>query len=211
MKDDGTMARYPDLVEFGNAHGLRIISIADLIEYRLSREKLVKALRQTPVVMPSGKQWTAHVYEVDVDDRRQFLALTYGEIGPEPTLIRVHTGSVLGDIFGVRMGRRVYMGDAVERIEAAGSGVVLFLPGRPDPLSDLAFYLGEPVALQSSDQGEVLREYGLGAQVLADLGLRKVRIMTNRPRRVPSLEAYGLEIVDQELVPANDEKPLPSE
>jgi 3,4-dihydroxy 2-butanone 4-phosphate synthase / GTP cyclohydrolase II len=211
MKDDGTMARYPDLVEFGREHGLRIISIADLIEYRLSREKLVKALRHTEVTMPSGKTWTAHVYEVDVDDRRQFLALTYGKIGPEPTLIRVHTGSVLGDIFGVRMGRRVYMGDAVERIEAAGSGVVLFLPGRPDPLSDLAFYLGEPVAAQSSDQGEVLREYGLGAQVLADLGLGKVRIMTNRPRRVPSLEAYGLEIVDQELVAATDEKPLPSE
>lgn len=211
MKDDGTMARYPDLVEFGREHGLRILSIADLIEYRLSREKLVKALRQTPVIMPSGRQWTAHVYEVDVDDRRQFLALTYGEITDAPTLIRVHTGSVLGDIFGVRMGRRVYMGDAVERIEAAGSGVVLFLPGRPDPLTDLAFYLGEPVPLQSSDQGEVLREYGLGAQVLADLGLRKVRIMTNRPRRVPSLEAYGLEIVDQELVPANDQQPLPSE
>jgi len=211
MKDDGTMARFPDLVEFGKEHGLRIISIADLIEYRLVHEKLVKPLRTTDVVMPSGKKWTAHVYEVDVDDRRQFLALTYGQITHDPTLIRVHTGSVLGDIFGVRMGRRVYMGDAVERIEAAGSGVVLFLPGRPDPLTDLAFYLGEPVPLQSSDQGEVLREYGLGAQVLADLGLRKVRIMTNRPRRVPSLEAYGLEIVDQELVAATDEKPLPSE
>ncbi|MFO0693340.1 MAG: 3,4-dihydroxy-2-butanone-4-phosphate synthase [Polyangiales bacterium] len=205
MKDDGTMARLPDLIEFGKEHNLRILSIADLIEYRLSREKLVKRLRSEPVTMPSGREWTAHVYEVEADDRRQFLAMQYGAVHQDqPTLIRVHTGSVLGDIFRVRMGRRVYMGDAVERIEQEGSGVVLFLPGRPDPMADLAFYLGEPIQIQSSDQGEVLREYGLGAQVLADLGLHRVRIMTNRPRRVPSLEAYGLEIVDQILVSAVD-------
>jgi 3,4-dihydroxy 2-butanone 4-phosphate synthase/GTP cyclohydrolase II len=204
MKDDGTMARVPDLEKFAAEHGLQILSIADLIEYRLSREKLVRELRSSPIEMPSGKKWTAHVYEVHADDRRQFLAMTYGPIGPEPTLVRVHTGSVLGDIFGVRMGRRVYMGDAISRIEEAGSGVVLFLPARPDPLTDLAFLLNEPIPLPPQEQGEVLREYGLGAQVLADLGLRKVRIMTNRPRRVPSLEAYGLEIIDQLLVPAND-------
>jgi len=205
MKDDGDMARLPDLEKFAKEFGLRILSIADLIEYRLSREKLVQKVRSSTVEMPSGKTWTAHVYEVHADDRRQFLAMSYGELkGTSPTLVRVHTGSVLGDIFGVRMGRRVYMGDAVGRIEAEGSGVVLFLPGRPDPLTDLAFYLDEPLPVAPQETGEVLREYGLGAQVLADLGLHKVRIMTNRPRRVPSLEAYGLEIVDQLLVPASD-------
>lgn len=205
MKDDGTMARVPDLEKFAEEHGLQILSIADLIEFRLSREKLVQKIRSSPVLMPSGRAWTAHVYEVQADDRRQFLAMSYGNIGPDPTLIRVHTGSVLGDIFGVRMGRRVYMGDAVNHIEEVGAGVVLFLPGRPDPLTDLAFYLNEPLPVPPQEQGEVLREYGLGAQVLADLGLRKVRIITNRPRRVPSLEAYGLEIIDQHVVPANGE------
>jgi 3,4-dihydroxy 2-butanone 4-phosphate synthase/GTP cyclohydrolase II len=201
MNDDGTMARYPQLAEFAEKHGLRILSIADLIEYRLSRERMVHKVRSAPVVMPSGREWTAHVYEVQVGDQRQFVAMTLGEVGPEPTLVRVHTGSLVGDLFGVRMGRRVNLMDAVARIEAEGAGVVLVVPWQPDPAADLAFYLGEPIPMPLQDQGEVLREYGLGAQVLADLGLRRIRTMTNRPRRVPSLEGYGLEIVEQILVP----------
>jgi 3,4-dihydroxy 2-butanone 4-phosphate synthase/GTP cyclohydrolase II len=204
INDDGTMARYPHLVEFGERHGLRILSIADLIEYRLSRERMVHKVRSAPVVMPGGREWTAHVYEVQVGDRRQFVALTLGEVGPEPTLVRVHTGSLIGDLFGVRMGRRVHLMDAVARIEEEGRGVVLVVPWQPDPAADLAFYLGEPIPVPLQDQGEVLREYGLGAQVLSDLGLKRIRTMTNRPRRIPSLEGYGLEIVEQILVPGSE-------
>jgi 3,4-dihydroxy 2-butanone 4-phosphate synthase/GTP cyclohydrolase II len=197
MKDDGTMARYPDLVAFSKEHDLRLLTIADLIEYRLARERLVTRLRQNPVQMPTGKTWTASVYQVEVDDRQQFMALSYGAITREPTMVRVHRGSVLGDAFQVRMGQRVHIADCVTAIEREGNGVILFLPGHPDPETDLAFYLDEPIERPPEEPGVVLREYGFGAQVLADLGLHKLRLMTNRPRRMPSLDAYGLSLVDQ--------------
>ena len=114
--------------------------------------------------------------------------------------MRVHNGSALGDIFGVRMGNRVSMQDAVAAIEAAGSGVVLLLSARPEPATDVAYYLDEPIRHSPIEEGEVLREYGLGAQVLLDLGLRTIRVLTNRPRRMPSLEGYALDVLDQLLV-----------
>jgi 3,4-dihydroxy 2-butanone 4-phosphate synthase/GTP cyclohydrolase II len=200
MKDDGTMARYPDLVEFANEHGLQILSIADMIAYRLTRERMVHSVRKADVAMPTGKTWVAHTYEVALDEGRQFLAMSYGSITSEPTLVRVHTGSVLGDVFQVRMGDRVHITDAMECIEREGAGVILFIPGRPDPVTDIAFYLGEALEPARPDHGAVLREYGLGAQVLSDLGLSKIRILTNRPRRLPSLEGYHLTVVEQLLV-----------
>lgn len=199
MKDDGTMARYPDLEEFAREHSLRILSIADLIQYRLQTEGLVERVRSGELRLSSGVTWTAHAYRVG--RRRQFLALTLGEIDDRPTSVRVHTGSVLGDVFGIRRDPRMIMADAVERIEAEGRGVVLFLPGPMDLERDLAFHLGDEVErAPTPERGEVLREYGLGAQVLADLGLRRIRILTNRPRRIPSLDGYGLEIVEQVIL-----------
>ena len=197
MKDDGTMARYPDLVAFAEKHDLRLLTIADLIQYRLARERLVTRIRETRVKMPTGQTWTGSVYQVQVDDRQQFMALSYGEITEDPIMVRVHRGSVLGDAFQVRMGERVHIADCVAAIEREGNGVILFLPGHPDPETDLAFYLDEPIPRPPEEPGVVLREYGFGAQVLSDLGLRRLRIMTNRPRRMPSLDAYGLEVVDQ--------------
>jgi 3,4-dihydroxy 2-butanone 4-phosphate synthase/GTP cyclohydrolase II len=147
--------------------------------------------------MPTGQTWTGSVYQVQVDDRQQFMALSYGEITEDPIMVRVHRGSVLGDAFQVRMGERVHIADCVAAIEREGNGVILFLPGHPDPETDLAFYLDEPIPRPPEEPGVVLREYGFGAQVLSDLGLRRLRIMTNRPRRMPSLDAYGLEVVDQ--------------
>ncbi len=204
MKDDGTMARYPDLVVFAKEHGLEILSIADLITYRLARERIVERVRTASLTMPSGIEWTARVYQAG--DGEQFLALTLGEIDAEPTLVRMHTGSTLGDVLKVPMTRRVQADDAVARIEAEGKGVLVFLPGRPEPADDLAFFLGESPRPRAMDKGEVLREYGLGAQVLSDLGLGKMRILTNRPRRIPSLEAYGLEVVEQILVGGGEDE-----
>ncbi|TFH28685.1 MAG: 3,4-dihydroxy-2-butanone-4-phosphate synthase [Myxococcales bacterium] len=197
MKDDGSMARYPDLVAFAAEHGLPLLTIADLIHYRLARERLVTRIRQTPVQMPTGRTWTASVYRVQVGSQEQFMALSFGDVTPAPTLVRVHRGSVLGDAFQVRMGDRVHIGDCVAAIEREGNGVILFLPGHPDPETDLAFYLDEPVVRPPEEPGVVLREYGFGAQVLSDLGLQKLRVLTNRPRRMPSLDAYGLNIVEQ--------------
>ena len=210
MKDDGTMARYPDLVDFAETHQLRLLTIADLIQYRLARERLITRIRQTPVEMPTGNTWTASVYQVQVGGQEQFMALSFGDIGPQPTLVRVHRGSVLGDAFQVRMGDRVHIGDCVRAIERAGNGAILFLPGHPDPETDLAFYLGEPLPRPPEEPGVVLREYGFGAQVLSDLGLRQLRVLTNRPRRIPSLDAYGLNVVEQLLVAPGGELTPPN-
>ncbi|MBX3251899.1 MAG: 3,4-dihydroxy-2-butanone-4-phosphate synthase [Myxococcales bacterium] len=196
MNEDGTMARYPDLQAFAERHGLRLISIADLIEYRLSRERLVRIAREGAVSLGTGAQWRARVYEV-LTDSRQFLALVHGEVDRESTLVRVHTGSVLGDMVGLDEPTRVSMREAIARIEHEGKGVVLVLPGSLPLDDELAFFLGESTERPRPQSGEVLREYGLGAQVLADLGLGKIRILTNRPRRIPSLEGYGLEVVEQ--------------
>lgn len=198
MKEDGTMARYPDLVGFAEEHGLRVLTIADLIEYRLQTEQMVHRMRSAPVTLPSGKSWLAHVYRVDVQDR-QFLALSLGDLDARPTLVRVHTGSVLGDVFGAASPPRVTVQDTIRQIEEEGRGVILFVPGTGDFDSDLAFHSGQDRTPRPVEQGEVLREYGLGAQVLLDLGLSKIRILTSRPRRIPSLEAYGLEVIEQVL------------
>lgn len=200
MKDDGTMARHPDLVAFAEEHELRLLTIADLIQYRLARERLVARIRQTPVEMPTGLTWTASVYQVQVGGQDQFMALSLGDITSQPTLVRVHRGSVLGDAFQVRMGDRVHIADCVAAIERAGNGVILFMPGYPDPETDLAFYLDEPITRPPEEPGVVLREYGFGAQVLSDLGLEQLRVLTNRPRRIPSLDAYGLNVLEQLLV-----------
>jgi 3,4-dihydroxy 2-butanone 4-phosphate synthase/GTP cyclohydrolase II len=199
MKDDGTMARQEDLVAFAARHGLSLLSIADLIEHRLSTERLVHRVRSGRLVLRSGVEWDAHVYSARVETR-QFLALTLGVIDASPTLVRVHTGSVLGDVFGVRREPRVVMEDAVDRIEREGRGVILFLPGRVDLDRDLAFHLGETVPAAAVDSGDTLREFGIGAQVLRDLGARRIRILTNRARRIAGLEGYGLEVVES-MVP----------
>jgi len=200
MKDDGSMARYPDLLAFAEEHELLLLTIADLIQYRLARERLVQRIRQTPVEMPSGRTWIASVYRVQVGDQEQFMALSFGELTTAPTLARVHRGSVLGDAFQVRMGDRVHIADCVAAIEREGNGVILFLPGHPDPETDLAFYLNEPLPRSPEEPGVVLREYGFGAQVLSDLGLKQLRLLTNRPRRIPSLDAFGLNVGEQLLV-----------
>jgi 3,4-dihydroxy 2-butanone 4-phosphate synthase/GTP cyclohydrolase II len=204
MKDDGTMARSPDLVAFAEEHGIHMLSIADLIEYRLQTERLVRKVRSGQVVLPTGGTWAVHAYATSVEER-QFLALVFGEVDASPTLVRVHTGSILADVFGVSAGARVVLDEAVERIEREGSGVILFLPGKVDLAKDLAYHLGVEIPSGPTEQGEVLREYGLGAQVLTDLGLEKIRILTNRPRRIAGLDGYGLEVVEQLLLRLPDQ------
>jgi 3,4-dihydroxy 2-butanone 4-phosphate synthase/GTP cyclohydrolase II len=195
MNDDGTMARRGDLEVFAKEHSLHLCSIADLIQYRLQRERLVRCTRSGEVKLGSGRVWKAYTFGVE-GDPREFLALVLGEVDQNPTLVRVHTGSLLGDVFGVRQGARVLASEAVARIEAEGRGVLLFLPARSGVGEDLAFHLGEEVA-PPMDNGAVLREFGLGAQVLVELGLGKVRLLTNRPRKIAGLEGYGLEIVEE--------------
>ena len=198
MNDDGTMARRPDLEIFAREHGLHLCSIADLIQFRLLRERLVHSTLVGDVTLASGRSWKAHAFGAE-GESRDLLALVLGEVNKEPTLLRVHTGSMLGDVFGVHAGNRVLASEAVARIEQEGRGVLLFLPARSSVHDDLAFHLGREV-VASMDTGAVLREFGLGAQVLVELGLGKLRILTNRPRKIAGLEGYGLEVVEQLLV-----------
>ncbi len=202
MNEDGTMARLPDLVRFADEHGLRVLSIADLVQFRLQHERLVTRLSSAELVLASGRTWTAHTF--DAGDR-QFLALALGALDDAPTIVRMHTGSVLGDVFGVRSRGRTAITDVIARIEEEGCGVIVFIPPAAIDLdADLAARTGGRVRKRPMEQGEVLREYGLGAQVLRDLGLRRIRLLTNRPRRIAGLEGYGLEIVEQ-LVVREDE------
>lgn len=201
MNDDGTMARYPELLKFAETHGIRVLSIADLIQYRLQTERLVSRVESGEVTVASGARWQAHAFATT--DGRQFLALVLGSPTKEPTLVRVHTGSVLGDVFGVRAKHRVVAEDAMRRIEAEGAGVMLFIPGEVHVQRDLAFHMGKEVPPVPGDQGAVLREYGLGAQVLAEIGLGRIRLLTNRPRRIAALDAYGLEVVEQVVLDAS--------
>lgn len=223
MNDDGTMARREDLAQFAAEHRLVTISIAELIEYRLKHERLIREVQSGEIELASGARWTARVYGSSVEDR-QFMALTFGEYEKEPTLVRVHTASALGDIFGVFSPQRISALAAVRRIEEEGAGVILHLPRRERLEADLRYHLSNQAAASENSatpalsvvkesgadpdpempslqaQEDTLREFGLGAQVLLELGLGRIRLLTNRPRRIAGLEGYGLEVVEQILL-----------
>jgi 3,4-dihydroxy 2-butanone 4-phosphate synthase/GTP cyclohydrolase II len=202
MNDDGSMARMPELTAFAVQHGIRILSIADLINHRLQTERLVRKLSEGTLVLPPGlRSWRAHVYETaSVRGGNQMLALTLGAIDAEPALVRVQVGSVLGDVFGARSGARAVMAEAVARIEREGRGVILYIPPRIDMHTDLRYHLGEISPSLRPENEAVLREIGFGAQVLRDLGVRKMKLLTNQPRRIAAVDGYELEVVEQVLL-----------
>lgn len=200
MREDGNMARMPDLEVFAQKHGLRILSIADLIQYRLQTERLVKRLTQGTLRLDeTGNEWAAKVYE-SATDGRQFVALVYGTLGgTEPTLCRMHSGSTFGDVFAstAREGGR-NLREAIRRIEAEKRGVIVYLPPRMNAAEELAS-LAAPLtngAAKGGPSDHPLREFGLGAQVLADLGLRRIKLLTNNPRKIAGLSGFGLEVVE---------------
>jgi 3,4-dihydroxy 2-butanone 4-phosphate synthase/GTP cyclohydrolase II len=212
IKDDGTMARMQDLEGFAERHSLRILTIADLISYRLQTEHLVSRLSQGEIVLDrTGTPWLAIVFEA-VLEKRQFLALVKGELdGTRATLCRMHAGSTLGDVFTSTTGDGAkHLDEAIDAIEQEGSGVIVYLPPQGDLRDDLERLLrrGEPksspkatprVGRESAPprpHGGTLREYGLGAQVLRALGLCKIRLLTNNPRKIAGIQGYGLELVE---------------
>ncbi len=205
MKDDGTMARMPDLEVFAAAHDLAIVSVADLIEYRLQMDQLVRRASETDIQVSRdgvdlALRMVAYEPEEGVGDD-QYLALVHGEpsTSEEPVLVRVHTGSVVEDVFGATSRRRaVPIQQALRLISREECGVLLYLPGRADVAEEVSRYTcsEEPEAAPVTKQGH-LREFGLGAQILRDLGVRRIRLLTNNPRKIVGLEAYGLEIADR--------------
>jgi 3,4-dihydroxy 2-butanone 4-phosphate synthase/GTP cyclohydrolase II len=193
VNDDGTVQRLPQLVEFKARFGLKMISIAALIEYRARRDQLVELVTAQPFASEFGA-FTLHVFRSRLDGRHH-LALTMGTLGPEPTLVRVHSENLLSDLFRARgmVGHHLLTG-SLAAVAAAGLGVVLYMqPANSDEtlVRSLAAKPGDAPPPMS------FRDYGMGAQILAALGLSKIRLLSNSTRKVVGLDGYGLEIVEQ--------------
>ena len=204
MNDDGSMARMPDLERFAAKHDLLILTIADLIQYRLQTERLVRRVSERTMRLDAtGTDWVGAVYEI-LGESRQFFALTKGRVKTdEPILCRVHSGSLLADLFtSTPFDGGSNLRKAIVAIEKAGAGMVLYIPPKGDlarELDALARPLLQGADREASDHGQrwTLREFGLGAQVLADIGVHKFRLLTNTEPKIAGLTGFGLEVVER--------------
>jgi len=216
MNDDGTMARVPDLEIFSQEHGIKMVAIADLIQYRLQNERFIRRVA-SPIFPTKYGDFDLYAYENTLDGK-EHVALVMGKVDDgDPVLMRVHSECLTGDVFG---SARCDCGDqldtAMRRIAAEGRGVLVYLrqEGRGiGLLNKLRAYELQDAGADTVEANEALgfkadqRDYGIGAQILTDLGVHRLRVMTNNPRKFIGLSGYGLEIVERvqiEVAPNSD-------
>jgi 3,4-dihydroxy 2-butanone 4-phosphate synthase/GTP cyclohydrolase II len=206
MKDDGTMARIPDLIEFRKKHNLKLITVADIVRYRLRKERLVEKIAAPDLPTRFGK-FIAHTYRSLLDDTTH-IALVMGEIRPEDQiLVRVHSECLTGDVFGsLRCDCGDQLEKALEMIAAEGKGILVYLrqEGRGIGLHNkMRAYELQQLGCDTVEANERLgfkadqRDFGIGAQILVDLGVKLIRVMSNNPRKFIALKGYGLDIVER--------------
>ena len=210
MNDDGTMARMPDLEAFAKTHDLRLLTIADLIQYRLQTERLVKRASEATLKLDAtGTEWLVVAFDI-VGEGRQFLALVKGEVaGGAAVLARIHTGSLLGDVFAsTPSDGGANLRESLRMIEAEGRGIVLYIPPRGDLLAELERRLPSAKVAERPSKPMLnvapLREFGLGAQVLAELGILELRLLSNSQTKIAGLDGFGLKIVERIPIVAKD-------
>ncbi len=204
MRDDGEMARMDDLEHFAQRHDLPILTIADLIGYRLQRELLVEEFAAAPLVSPllglrASDGWTIHSYRSKVSPHSFYVALCKGDLhqaadGQDSVLLRAQRAQILGDVFGLADDDSASrMRASIRQIERAGRGVFLYVLGQhwpPEPLLEMPASVHAP-SLKPAEAG--FREFGLGAQVLRSLGIHRIRVLTNNPRKIVALSGFGIE------------------
>ncbi len=199
MNDDGTMARLPDLIAFAQLHGLKVGTIADLIAYRRKKDHLVKCIEETRIETRFGGDWDFKIY-INTAEYAEHVVLVKGKVDPsKPVLVRMHALTIFDDMLGEMTGREGLLQKSMKLIGDEGNGVVVIIRDtRPNQLSQiLRKRRGDTTAQSTSD---VLREVGIGAQILIDLGIRDVILLSHKIHNIVGIDGYGLNIVDQRII-----------
>jgi 3,4-dihydroxy 2-butanone 4-phosphate synthase/GTP cyclohydrolase II len=207
MKDDGTMARVADLIEFCRQHDLKILTVAELIRYRMAHERYVHRVGEALVDTRNG-EFRLIAYESEVDGGESHVALIRGDIesGDQPVLVRMHAHCLMGDVFGATGCEcHATLEGSLRRIAQEGRGALIYLHQtskgfsieRAGDRTALSFHRGQKLPALLDNVRQTQREIGIGAQILSDLNLRRIRLLTNRPKRAAALEGFGIEIVEQ--------------
>jgi 3,4-dihydroxy 2-butanone 4-phosphate synthase/GTP cyclohydrolase II len=211
MKDDGSMARVPDLIEFCREHNLKMLTVAELIRYRMAHERYVHRVGEALVDTRFG-EFRLIAYESEVDGGESHVALVRGNIDDSeiPVLVRMHAHCLMGDVFGsTGCECHATLQGALQRIAKEGRGALIYLHqtskgfsiervgDRAGERTALSFHRGRKLPTLLENERQTQREIGIGAQILSDLNLRRIRLLTNRPKRVAALEGFGIEIVEQ--------------